>query len=81
VAIPRAVLMLIGGAMTDHISPRKILMSAASARAIFVAVIGALLWLRMLHIWELYVLGLRFWRGRRIFPARRINLPAISREA
>jgi MFS family permease len=60
VAIPRAVLMLIGGAMTDRISPRKILMSAASARAIFVAVIGALLWLRMLHIWELYVLGFAF---------------------
>jgi MFS family permease len=60
VAIPRAVLMLIGGALTDRISPRKILMSAATARAIFVAVIGALLWLRVLHIWELYVLGFAF---------------------
>lgn len=60
VAIPRAVLMLIGGALTDRISPRKILMSAATARAIFVAVIGALLWLRALHIWELYVLGFAF---------------------
>jgi MFS family permease len=60
VATPRAVLMLIGGALTDRISPRKILMSAASARAIFVAVIGALLWLRVLHIWELYVLGFAF---------------------
>ena len=60
VAIPRAVLMLIGGAMTDRISPRKILMSAASARAIFVAIIGVLLWLRLLEIWELYVLGFAF---------------------
>jgi MFS family permease len=60
VAIPRAVLMLIGGALTDRISPRKILMSAATARAIFVAVMGALLWLRVLHIWELYILGFAF---------------------
>lgn len=60
VAIPRAVLMLIGGALTDRISPRKILMSAATARAIFVAVIGALLWLRVLHSWELYILGFAF---------------------
>lgn len=60
VAIPRAVLMLIGGALTDRISPRKILMSAATARAVLVAVIGVLLWLRMLQIWQLYVLGFAF---------------------
>ena len=60
VAIPRAVLMLIGGAMTDRVSPRKILMSTASARAIFVAIIGVLLWFRLLEIWELYVLGFAF---------------------
>lgn len=60
VAIPRAVLMLIGGALTDRVSPRKILMSAATARAVLVAVIGVLLWLRMLQIWQLYVLGFAF---------------------
>src|SRR5947209_4194511 len=58
--IPRAALMLIGGAVTDRISPRKVLMNTASARAIFVAAIGVLLWLRVLHLWELYVLGFAF---------------------
>ena len=31
-AIPRAALMLMGGALTDRISPRKIMMGTASAR-------------------------------------------------
>ncbi len=59
-AIPRAVLMLLGGALTDRISPRRILMSTASARTAFVAVIGALLWFHQLRIWELYILGFAF---------------------
>lgn len=60
VAIPRAVLMLFGGALTDRISARKILMSAASARTLFVTVIGFLLWRHSLQLWELYVLGFFF---------------------
>lgn len=60
VAIPRAILMLLGGALTDRISARKILMSTASARTLCVTVIGVLLWLRVLQIWELYFLGFAF---------------------
>ena len=59
-AIPRAMLMLIGGAITDRLSPRRILMSTASARTVFVAAIGLLLWFHVLHLWELYVLGFAF---------------------
>jgi MFS family permease len=59
-AIPRAVLMLLGGALTDRISPRRILMGTASARTVFVAAIGALLWFHDLRIWELYLLGFAF---------------------
>src|SRR5262249_21975185 len=39
--IPRAVLMLLGGALTDRTSPRRLLMATATARTIFVAAIGA----------------------------------------
>jgi len=60
VAIPRALLMLFGGALTDRISARKILMSTASARTLFVTVIGFLLWWHLLQLWELYVLGFFF---------------------
>src|SRR5262245_32775507 len=36
--IPRAVLMLLGGAVTDRSSPRRLLMATATARTILVAV-------------------------------------------
>ena len=60
VGIPRAALMLFGGALTDRISARRIMMSTASARTLFVTVIGFLVWGRLLHLWELYVLGFFF---------------------
>jgi len=58
--IPRAVLMLMGGAITDRISARKVLMVAASARAVLVAAIGILLWLHELQLWHLFVLASAF---------------------
>ena len=58
--IPRAVLMLMGGAITDRTSPRKILMATASARAVLVAAIGFLLMRNVLQLWHLYALGLAF---------------------
>lgn len=60
VAIPRALLMLFGGALTDRISARRILMSTASARTLLVTVIGFLVWWHWLQLWELYVLGFFF---------------------
>ena len=59
-AIPRAVLMLMGGAVSDRMSPRKIMMATATARTVCVAVIGQLVWLRALQTWELYVLVFAF---------------------
>jgi MFS family permease len=59
-AIPRAVLMLMGGAVSDHISPRKVMMSTASARTVCVTIIGLLVWFRMLQTWELYALAVAF---------------------
>jgi len=59
-AIPRAVLMLMGGAVTDRFSPRRILMATAAARAIVVGAVAVLLWYRVVHIWHLYLLGLAF---------------------
>jgi MFS family permease len=59
-AIPRALLMLMGGAVSDRISARKIMMATATARTIFVTVIGVLVWQRVLHTWELYALAFAF---------------------
>ncbi len=59
-AVPRSVLMLLGGAVTDRVSPRKIMMATASARTVLVGAIAALIWLRVLQIWQLYILAFAF---------------------
>jgi MFS family permease len=59
-AIPRAVLMLMGGAVSDRFSPRKIMMMTASVRALLVGAIAALVGLHVLRVWELYVLSFGF---------------------
>ena len=59
-AIPRALLMLMGGAATDRVSARKIMMATAAARTVCVTAIGLLVWIRILHTWELYALAFAF---------------------
>ena len=59
-AVPRALLMLMGGAVSDRMSARKIMMATATARTICVTVIGVLVWLRILRTWELYALAFAF---------------------
>lgn len=59
-SIPRALLMLMGGVLSDRVSARKIMMTTATARTICVAVIGILVWFGVLHMWELYALAVAF---------------------
>ena len=59
-SIPRALLMLMGGALSDRMSARKIMMTTATARTICVAVIGILVWFNVLHLWALYALAIIF---------------------
>ncbi len=59
-SVPRALLMLMGGAVSDRISARKIMMTTATARTVCVAIIGVLLWFDILQMWELYALAVTF---------------------
>jgi MFS family permease len=59
-AIPRAALMLIGGAVTDRVSPRKIMILTAGARTLLVAVLAAFVWTHHVQIWQLYALSFLF---------------------
>ncbi len=78
VAIPRALLMLFGGALTDRISARRILMSTASARTLLVTLIGFLLWWHRLQLWELYVIGFFFGVADAFaWPAATTLLPSV----
>lgn len=59
-AIPRAVLMLGGGAVSDRIAPRRIMLTTASTRTIFVGAVGVLAWLHIIQLAHLYVLAFAF---------------------
>lgn len=59
-AIPRAVLMLMGGALSDRISPRRIMLGTALSRTVLVTAIAVLLAWHRLHMWELYLLAFAF---------------------
>jgi MFS family permease len=77
-AIPRAVLMLVGGAVSDRVSPRRILMLTAFARSLLVGAVAALLFLRDLRLWELYFLALGFGVADAFsYPAGPAFLPSI----
>jgi len=77
-AIPRALLMLMGGAVSDRMSARKIMIATAMARTICVTVIGVLVWLRVLRTWELYALAVAFGVADAFaVPAQTAYLPSL----
>src|SRR3984885_11567589 len=59
-AIPRAALMLIGGAGTDRASPPKNTILTAAARTLLVAALAALVWTHHVEVWQIYVLSFFF---------------------
>jgi MFS family permease len=59
-AIPMVVFMLVGGVLSDRFSARRILMTTTTARAVCVAIIGALVALHAVALWHIYVLALAF---------------------
>src|SRR5262249_37210843 len=75
-AIPRAVLMLIGGAVTDRVSARKVMMTTASARAVLVGALGFLVWFNVLQLWYLYALAFAF-ADASAGPASQAFLPSL----
>ncbi len=59
-AIPRAALMLVGGAVTDRLSARYVLICTATVRTILVGAVTALVWLHAIRLWHLYLLTFAF---------------------
>jgi MFS family permease len=60
-AIPRAALMLVGGAVTDRFSARRVLMTTAATRTVLVGTVAVLIQLHVVQLWQLY--GLTFLFG------------------
>jgi len=59
-ATPRALFMLVGGAMSDRISPRSLMLGSNAMRTVVVAIIAALVLSGHAQLWQLYVLALIF---------------------
>jgi MFS family permease len=76
--IPRIALMLVGGAVTDRVSPRRVLIATAAIRTVLVGTVAALLWFKVVELWQLYVLTLAFGIADAFsFPAGAALIPAL----
>ena len=60
VAIPRSILLLLGGAVSDRLPPSVILVVGNLVQAALVAIVAILAWNKMLALWELYIIGFCF---------------------
>ncbi|GAA5005795.1 tetracycline efflux MFS transporter Tet(V) [Actinopolymorpha pittospori] len=56
-AIPRGLLMLFGGAITDRLSPRTVMLWTHVVRGVAVATVGILTWVGSVQMWQLYSLA------------------------
>jgi MFS family permease len=79
-AIPRAVLMLAGGALTDRFSPRALMLGSNLARALLVGITTALVAANTIQLWQLYVLAFLYGIADAFFyPAFAAIVPAVLR--
>jgi MFS family permease len=58
--IPRAVFILFGGAITDHLSPRRVMLIANITRLFLTAIMALLVFGGAVQLWMIYVFGLSF---------------------
>jgi MFS family permease len=81
-AAPRAVLILLGGALIDRFSPRAIMIYSSISRMILLAVFALLTAGGWVDLWMLYVLGLLLGLAYAIYlPAQSAIIPRlVSRE-
>jgi MFS family permease len=78
VAIPRAAFMLIGGALTDRLSPRTIMLCSNIIRMILVAALALLTVTGLIELWMLYTFALLFGLADAFFfPAQSAMIPRL----
>src|ERR1043165_3333088 len=58
--LPRAVLMLFGGAITDRLSPRLMMLIANIIRFFLTALMALVVFTGVVQVWMIYVFGLLF---------------------
>ena len=77
-ALPRALLMVVGGALSDRISPRTTMLASMGLRAAFVAPLAVLVLTGRIQMWEVYAIAIVFGIVDAFFwPARQSILPKV----
>jgi MFS family permease len=56
-ALPRAAFMLVGGALVDRMSPRRVLLTARAANALLTGLLAALVLAGSIQMWMVYLLA------------------------
>jgi MFS family permease len=80
-AVPRAIFMLVGGALSDRFSPRTLMLVSNVLRAIVVAVVAVLVLTDSAELWHLYLLAAVFGVVDAIFhPALNTIVPMLVSE-
>jgi len=77
-ALPRAVLMMVGGALADRLTPRLTMLGSMALRAAFVAPLAALVLTGRVQMWQVYGIAFIFGVVDAFFmPARQSILPRV----
>ena len=77
-AFPRAILMLVGGAVTDRYTPRDVMLASNVCRGLLVALLAALLVSDTVAVWHLYAVALAFGTADAFFfPAFTAIVPRV----
>jgi transmembrane secretion effector len=77
-ALPRAVLMMVGGALADRLTPRLTMLGSMALRAAFVAPLAGLVLTGRVQMWQVYGIAFVFGVVDAFFmPARQSILPRV----
>ncbi|HSL46130.1 MAG TPA: MFS transporter [Anaerolineales bacterium] len=80
-AIPRALLMLVGGALTDRFSPRSLMLASNAARFILVSLLTVVVFADRVEMWMLYTLAVLFGVADAFFyPAQSSMAPQLVKK-
>jgi MFS family permease len=80
-AIPRALLMLIGGALTDRFSPRTLMLASNAVRFVLVCLLTSLVSTNSIEMWMLYTLAVLFGIADAFFyPAQSSMAPQLVKK-
>src|SRR5687768_4755355 len=80
-AIPRALFMLIGGALTDRFSPRTLMLASNAARFVLVSLLAGLVLTNSIEMWMLYTLAVFFGIADAFFyPAQSSMTPQLVKK-